>query len=398
MLNETAVAAYWPGKFDEAALQSWAEELRARLAASRIALGLVYMSPRFFPHAQTVLEILRVHAQIPLLLGSSSTGLIFGDQEEEDSSGLVLGLYTLPGAQLLACHFTQSQLEESNGPSYWHAETGVLPGQCNGWLAFVDPFHLNTEGWLNAWNQAYPGCPILGGLASGDPSEQRTQLYLNGEVYETGGVGVAFSGEIQLAHVIAQGCIPIGETWTITKADRNLIYEIGNRPAYKVLADTYNSLSIEDQKKTRGNLFIGLVVNEYLEEFRQGDFLIRNLLGADARSGVLAVGAFPRQGQTIQFQRRDAAAATLELTALLKETGAGLSGATLQGGCLCCCNGRGQRLFGMPHHDASLVQRTLAVPGLVGLFCNGEIGPVGKQNFLHGYTASLALFVKPSAA
>src|SRR6516165_8993773 len=123
--------------------------------------------------------------------------------------------------------------------------------------------------------------PILGGLASGDFNEQSTQVYLNGEVFEDGGVAISVGGSVGLMGVTSQGCTPIGETWTLTKVDQNVIHEIANRPAYEVLAETFNQLSPEDQKGARGNLFIGLVVNEYLEEFHRGDFLVRNLLGAD---------------------------------------------------------------------------------------------------------------------
>jgi len=194
--------------------------------------------------------------------------------------------------------------------------------------------------------------------------------------------------------VISQGCTPIGETWTITKVDRHFINEIGNRPAYQVLVETFNKLSAPDQKKSSGNLFVGLVMNEYLEEFRCGDFLIRNLLGADPKSGSIAVGALPRLGQTVQFQRRDAAAASEDMEALLSQAKQDLGGAPIYGACLSCCNGRGQRLFGQPSHDAQLIQKRLGPLGLTGFFCNGEIGPVGERNFLHGYTASLALFVR----
>jgi small ligand-binding sensory domain FIST len=136
------------------------------------------------------------------------------------------------------------------------------------------------------------------------------------------------------------------------------------------------------------------VVNEYLDEFNRGDFLIRNLIGADARAGSITVGALPRQGQTVQFQRRSAAAATQDMEELLVRTKRELGDRQVFGGCLCSCNGRGRGLFGRPNHDAEMVQSRLGPFGLSGFFCNGEIGPVGERNFLHGYTASLALFVK----
>ena len=150
---------------------------------------------------------------------------------------------------------------------------------------------------MDAWPQA----PILGGLATGEHHNQRTQVYLNGEVYEEGGVALSVGGEVALCSVVSQGCTPIGDTWTITRAENNVIHEIGNRPAYEVLVETFESLSEPEKKKTKGNLFVGMVVNEYLEEFHRGDFLIRNLIGADPNNGAIAVGALPRTGQTLQF-------------------------------------------------------------------------------------------------
>jgi small ligand-binding sensory domain FIST len=396
MSNEHAVVSHWRGGFEERALQKWAEQLRGRLTVGRVTLGLVFASPQFFQHATQVLEILRVHAQIPLLAGCSSSGLIAGAEEIEEQAGLVLGLFSLPGAEIQAHRFTQEGVEESQGqgPGYWTALTGVKTDQTNGWLVFADPFHLDSDSWLKSWNEAYAPLPILGGLASGDYTEQRTQVYWNGDVFEEGGIAISFGGEVKLASVISQGCTPIGETWTITKAERNLIHQIGNRPAYEVLIETFEGLSAADQKRTRGNLFVGLVINEYLEDFHRGDFLIRNLIGADPKTGILSVGAFPRMGQTIQFQRRDAAAASEDMTALLESTRQRLDGATIYGGCLCSCNGRGHRLFGSPSHDAGKIHEHLGPLGLAGFFCNGELGPVGDRNFLHGYTASLALFLK----
>jgi small ligand-binding sensory domain FIST len=392
--TEYSVAAHWQGDFDESGLGEWARNLRAQLRAPQVSLGLVFMTPKFFPHARPVLEILRLHARIPLLVGCSSTGLIAGAEEIEEGAGLVLALFSLPGAVLKEYYFTQSQIDNAETEDHWQSETGVGLDQTNGWLAFIDPFHLDAEAWLRGWNRSYPGMPVFGGLASGVFNEQSTQIYLNGEVYDEGGVAIAVGGDVTLAGVISQGCTPIGETWTLTRVEQNLIHRIANRPAYEVLAETVNQLSAEDQKKARGNLFIGLVVNEYLEDFHRGDFLVRNLLGGDPHTGVLAVGALPRAGQTMQFQRRDARAAEEDMSELLLRARKQIGAAKIYGGCLCCCNGRGKNMFGRSGHDAQMVQQQLGGIGLAGFFCNGEIGPIGAKNFLHGYTASLALFVK----
>ena len=394
MSHQFAVTAHWEGGFDEPALQGWAEKLRADLQAEKVSLGLLFIAPRLFEHAKSILEIVRVHAQVPLLAGCSSQWLISGGEEIEQQAGISLALYSLPGAELQAFHFTQENLEEANGPGYWHVETGLDPAKTNGWLVFADPFNMDCDSWLRSWNEAFAPLPVLGGLASGDSSAQQTQVYLNGEVFSEGVVAISVGASVGLASVISQGCTPIGETWTITKAEENYIFEIANRPAYDVLVETFAMLPREEQQKAQGNLFIGLVVNEYLDEFQRGDFLIRNMLGVDPRNGVIAVGALPRAGQTVQFQRRDAAAANEDMMALLNAAHDRLKKATIYGGCLCSCNGRGSNLFGYPSHDAGMIQRRLGPIGLAGFFCNGEIGPIGEKNFLHGYTASLALFVK----
>jgi small ligand-binding sensory domain FIST len=391
-MSDFAVSGHWKTAFDEAALRVWAQRLRESLPAPRVSLGLLFMTPHYFEAAARILEVLRVHAQIPLLLGCSSASLITGDREIEDEQGLVLSLFALPGAELRGIHFTQEQVEEANGPGYWALETGLTGEQINGWLAFADPFHMDAEAWLRGWNEAYAAKPIVGGLARGDFAQRVTQLYLDGDVFEEGGVAVAVSGEVELQSVISQGCTPIGQTWTITKTENNIIHKIANRPAFEVLQDTFANLPETERRKARGNLFVGLVVNEYLEDFHRGDFLVRNILDGDPQSGSLSIGALPREGQTMQFQRRDAAAATEDMTALLDHLSKRLAARRVYGGCLCTCNGRGHRLFGRPNHDAGLVQQKLGPIDLAGFFCNGEIGPIGDRNFLHGYTASLALF------
>lgn len=377
---------------NEDGLADWARRLRARLPAKEVSLGLVFLSSKFFPDAEQVLEILRVHAQIPLLAGCSGGGLVANAEEIENAGGLVLALYSLPGAKLKGIHFTQEQVDAAEGENFWSVETGIAPKDVNGWLAFIDPFHLEPEEWLRSWNKNYAALPVYGGLASS--SEPLAQVYLDGKVYEDGGVAIAIGGDVALAGVISQGCTPIGEAWTLTRVEQNLIRHIGNRPAYEVLSDTVQKLSPEEQKKAQGNLHIGLVVNEYLEEFHRGDFLVRNLIGGDPNSGVLVVGTVPRMGQTIQFQRRDAASASEEMNEMLALEKTRLATTEIYGGCLFCCNGRGKNLFGRPSHDSELVQAHFGPTGLAGFFCNGELGPVGDKNFVHGFTASLALFVK----
>ena len=141
-------------------------------------------------------------------------------------------------------------------------------------------------------------------------------------------------------------------------------------------------------------------MDEYRDEFRRGDFLIRNLIGADPRTGAIAVAAQTRVGQTLQFQIRDARAADEELRAMLGAVAGVSASLSLSLGLrkpaaavLFACNGRGAGLFGAPDHDARTVSELLRTPAVGGFFCGGEIGPVGGRVFLHGFTATLAVFL-----
>src|ERR1700722_16682604 len=138
MRNEHSVSGHWEGDFDESAIRAWVEKLRGELRADKVSLGLVFMAPRFFPFAGQVLEILRVHGQIPLLAGCSSGSLIAGAEELEDNGGIAVGLYALPGAELTAFHFTQEGVEAATERAgYWEAQSGVGVKQTNGWLVFA---------------------------------------------------------------------------------------------------------------------------------------------------------------------------------------------------------------------------------------------------------------------
>lgn len=331
-----------------------------------------------------------------VLIGCSGQGVIGLAREIENEPALSLLALRLPGAVLRPAHITQADLERYQRPEQWHTLTGI-PQSVNALLLFADPFTLDAERLLAVLSHAYPGIPLVGGMASGDQDRRQTHLFLNGDVYDHGAVALALGGAYMVRTIVSQGATPIGEPWIITGAEGQVIHTIARRPAYEVLVETLGELSAEMQARARGNLLVGLAMDEYQQEFRRGDFLIRNLLGVDRDSGALVVSALPGVGQTVQFQIRDAAAASEDLHAMLGAVTA-TQGEQPVAALLCACNGRGVGLFGTPGHDARTLAERLGPIPVVGLFCNGEIGPVGSRNFLHGFTASIALVVPRESA
>lgn len=379
----------------------WREALTDAVAQSALAPGesaaidlvILFASADYAAEFPELLATAGRLTGAGVLIGCSGQGVIGLSREIEGRPALSLMCLSLPGAELQAFHISQSDLALCSEPQDWHGLTGVLPEDVNAWLALVDPFTLDAETLVDGLSAAYPGVPVIGGLASGDYRVRGTHVFLNDEAYNYGAILLAVGGPYTVRTIVSQGATPIGDTWIITSAHDNIIETIAQRPAYEVLVETFRQLPPDMQRRAQRNLLIGLAMDEYKDEFHRGDFLIRNLLGYDPESGALAVGALLRVGQTIQFQVRDPAAADDDLRELLSrakgELGERAPGAAL----MFCCNGRGAGLFGMPDHDASAVASHLGAIPLAGFFCNGEIGPVGERTFLHGYTASIALIL-----
>jgi small ligand-binding sensory domain FIST len=206
-------------------------------------------------------------------------------------------------------------------------------------------------------------------------------------------IGVALTGAVRIRTVVSQGCRPIGDRFMITQAEQNIVHELSGKPALDRLREVFSLLTPSEQRQAERALHLGIVIDEHKDHFDRGDFLIRNLIGADQQSGSFALGDVVKEGQTVQFQLRDAAAASEDLHALLTGERIAHQDQTPIGALVFSCNGRGQRFFRTPHHDAAAIHQEIGGLPVGGFFAMGEIGPVGGNNFLHSYTASVALFV-----
>jgi small ligand-binding sensory domain FIST len=320
--------------------------------------------------------------------GCSASGVIAGAREVEQEAGVAaLALRLPPGALLSVRHVSADDVRRQAAEQVDASGLAGMPSKaCHGIVVLADPFSTDIGTLLGTLEHDYPGVPIVGGLATGFPGAHWTAVFHGLHANEDGAVVIGLGGSVGVRPVVSQGCEPIGEAWTVTDASEHIVRSIGSRPAYQVLVETIHALSPAKRERVSGNLLVGLAMDEYRDEFRRGDFLIRNLIGIDPSSGAIAIAAQPRVGQTLQFQIRDARAADEELRHMLGGLPGGPSAALLF-----ACNGRGAGLFGAPDHDARTVHELLGPLPLAGLFCNGEIGPVGAATYLHGFTASLAL-------
>jgi small ligand-binding sensory domain FIST len=375
------------------AAEALAEALEQAIAglAGPASLALVFFSGEHAEAAQSLAEQACRRLPGAVVLGASAEGVIAGSRELEEPPGLAVWLARWPEVRLVPMHLRFQRTPEGGVLEGWpDALAGEWPG--GSFLVVLgDPFSFPAELLLERLNEDRPGVAVVGGMASAAAEPGGNRLILQDRVLDEGAVVLHVSGPVQLRALVSQGCRPIGRPLVVTRAERNILYELGGKPALAQLKALFETLPTSEQRLVQRALHVGRVVSEYRERFEQGDFLIRNVVGIDPSSGAIAVGDYFRPGQTVQFHVRDEAAADAELRQLLASMQRRL-GQPPAGGLLFTCNGRGRRMFSHPDHDAAAARRTWPDLPLAGFFAQGELGPIGPHNFLHGFTASLALF------
>ena len=378
------------------ALREATAELEAGLDGATPDLLMAFATHHHGPALEELGPALARATGARVVAGCTAESVIAGSREVEGSPGLALWAATLPGTEVRPFEITAHAGSDgepvfSRLPSVGDAERACL-------VLTADPFTFPVDAFLTRLNDELPGVPAIGGMASGAMGPGQTFFFSAEGVRDGGCHGLVLEGELELHPVVSQGCRPVGKPWVITECERNAIKKLGGKPAVEVLMETLNELwKVEPALRERQSMpFIGLAIDATRTRFHRGDFLVRGIMALNQRDRSVVVADFVRRGQTVQLLVRDAASAGEDLQALVSAHGLSTPSAAAGAACgalLFSCNGRGQRMFGKPDHDASCVRTTLGadVP-LAGFFAAGEIGPVGGRNFLHGFTASLALF------
>ncbi|HUI26219.1 MAG TPA: FIST N-terminal domain-containing protein [Candidatus Kryptonia bacterium] len=381
----------------EVAVREAGAAIRAQLGHATPDLVVTFVSEQHRAYFERVPQLIAAELRGGLLLGCSAGGVIGGGREIEQQPGFSLTAAILPGVELLPFHLEANAVPPNpDHPEAWEQLLGVAAARSPSFLLLPDPFTFDSEGFLRGLDQAYPASQKLGGLASGGQQPGANALYLGAHTHRSGVVGVALAGAIEVVTVVAQGCRPIGQPMFITKCQRNFLWELDGRPAVEVLQELYEQLDAADQALVRHSLFLGIVMREDRQEYRHGDFLIRNLLGMDQTRSALAIGAWLQENSVVQFHLRDAVTSAQDLEQMLTRYRDDHPGVRPQGALLFSCLGRGVHLYGRADHDSEAFRLHLGDIPLGGFFCNGEIGPVHGTTFLHGYTSSFGLFRRPA--
>jgi small ligand-binding sensory domain FIST len=369
-------------------------------AAGRAALALgarpdlvcSFAAPANLERAAEGMAAIHERLRPKALVGCGAQGVV-GERREVETGGVTVWAASFPGAEVVPFRLAARRQElgagEEGGPRDGLVVVGMpdLEG-ADAVIMLADPYSFPVEPLLTELSERSPGVPVIGGIASGGPGP--AALLEGQEPVGGGAVGAVLRG-VEVRPCVSQGARPIGPEMVITGADGNVIHELASRPALARLRQAIAELEPAEQALAAGGLLVGIVVDPNKPDYERGDFLIRGLFGVDADTGAVSVGAGVRLGQTVRMQVRDAKSAHDDLIHALGREVAALRGPPA-GALLFTCNGRGSQMFGTPGHDAQAVADAFAGAPTAGFFCAGEIGPVGDRNYVHGFTATLALF------
>jgi small ligand-binding sensory domain FIST len=360
---------------------------QAGLGGRPCDLAVLFAAGAHLAAPEATLEGVHDALRPEVLVGCGGGGVIGESREVERGTAVSVWAASLDGGSAEPFHAVVEAIGQGEGVLSGLPDLNGAAGA----VLLADPFSFPADPVLRQLSVSAPMVPLLGGLASGRSPEDETPLFLGDDVLTEGAVGLRFEG-VEILPCVSQGAAPIGPELTITAADGAVIGELAGRPALEKLRETIEALPEEDLQLVQGGLLMGIVIDANKPEYVQGDFLVRGLVGADADTGEVAVGTAVRPGQVVRLHARDARSADRDLREALEARMTALGGRVPAGALLFSCNGRGRGMFGHDHHDASALEHVLCGAPAAGFFAAGEIGPVGGHNFLHGYTATVAVF------
>lgn len=342
-------------------------------------LAMLFVTPVHASALDQIVETVNATLRPKSLLGCAAVSVVGGEREIE--RGPAISLWAGRTGPVTPFHLTVSQSPDGLTFTGW---PDTIPDDASALLLLPDPFTFPTDDLLRRMEEDRPGLPVVGGMASAANMPGANRLVIDDRVVNAGAVGAFLGPQVEVTTVVSQGCRPVGSPFVVTRAEHNIVYELAGRSAVERLQEVAAGLTDEDRELLADLVQIGRVIDENKLEFGPGDFLVRGVIGADPNSGALRVGDIVEVGSTAQFQVRDHTTADQELRKMVE-------GQSADSALVFTCNGRGTHLFPEPHHDAQIVSEGLAGAPVAGMFCAGELGPIGGHNFMHGFTASVVL-------
>ncbi|HEX2229593.1 MAG TPA: FIST N-terminal domain-containing protein [Candidatus Binatia bacterium] len=366
----------------------------AEAGIAKADTAIVFFTAEHAKQSRELVESLSSATGARKAAGCSAAGILTGAGEIEGTHGVAVLVFV--SDQLHSEPFLVHPLREKDENAGAEIARRLAGAAAENNLVVLLPDTYNGQPQrLLASMESRAGFVSVIGAGASESGIGRTTYQLCGDAIASNAVaGLSLSGTFYTHIDITQGCQPITQPLTITKAEGHLIYEIDQQPALEVFARLLKGPLAEDLRRALQVLFVGLPANRDENSVGPGNYVIRNIIGLDPDKGILGVADDVRAGQAMIFALRDGQRAREDLNQMLARQAARLAGKKPVFGLYFNCCARGASLYGTEGIDTAYIRQALGDFPLIGMFGGYELAPLGRANHLFAYTGVLALITE----
>lgn len=375
----------------QAAVEEAVHQALAQLGTAQADAVVVFFSVEHAARERELADTVRRFAGTDQIAGCSAAGILTSGGEVEGGHGLAV--LALSSGQLRCQPLLFRPLQEREAEIGVELARVAMPNPTGASLLalFPDTYTGQPQRLLESLHDECGFTPVVGAGASENGAARATYQLSSAGIASNAVAGLLLAGSFQSHIEITQGCQPITEPMVVTKAERNLIYEINGRPALEVFAGVLKGPLAEDLRRALMVLFVGLPADRLINSVAPGNYLVRNIIGIDGEKGILGVAEEVTEGESMIFAMRDGRRAREDLNQMLERQAANLAGRKPAFGFYFNCCARGSSLYGIPGIDSAYIKQILGDFPLIGMFGGYELAPLGRANHLFAYTGVLAL-------
>lgn len=364
-----------------------------RLEATKgqaIDVLMVYFSEHHAEHARDLALAMAGDFPNAVCVGCNAAGVVGSADVGESHPSLSVMAGHLPGVKIQPIRF---EADTHDGPDFdWENELEIAPDDTPHFLILSQSEGFETDELLGALDDTFPSSQKFGALIDADAAAGNC-LLLEGHVYHSGAVGLAFSGNLCVEIVVAQACRPIGEPMIVTQHTQNIIHRFNRGNPMEVFQGLVAGLGKDDRKLARHAMFVGIGVENKTGVYRPGDFVIRNLIGFNPEVGDLAIAAPIRDLDIIQFHLMDPQSTAAEFERSVVDFQSDLGSHQEPKAALLFSGSAGEESRSdKALRESDILHAQFVDMRLGGLFSEGEIAPVAGTTCVHGYASTVVFF------
>jgi small ligand-binding sensory domain FIST len=380
----------------EQAAEQAAAAAMSQAGISRADAVVVFFTAEHAPNSQILLSTLSRVTGSDRIVGSSAAGVLTSAGEIEGEHGVAVLVFSSAEIQTHPFLFQPLRERDQEIGGKIAQTLAAGPGRASLLTLFPDTYNGQPQQLLNSLADKTHFVPVVGAGSSEAGMAQATYQVCGDNCASNSVAGLQLRGSFQALVDITQGCQPITDPMIITKAEKNLIFEIDNRPALEVFSKLLKGPLAEDLRRALMFIFVGLPADPAQRTVEPGEYLVRNIVGLDPVKGIVGIAAEVKEGQSMIFTLRDGQRAREDLNQMLQRQVQKLEGRRPTFGFYFNCCARGSSLYGMPGIDTAYIGQTLGDFPLIGMFGGYELAPLGSKNHLFAYTGVLALITEES--